>query len=116
MVIRPSSFYPQPNVDSMGVLLEDRKAGERHCEAMMHPPVFYPLVRALFATRRKTIKNNLSVFIASLSGKNPPDGTSAEDLCAHVLAESALNGKERAETLEPEVFLSLAKSLESVRK
>ena len=96
MTISPSSFYPQPNVDSMGVLLESKNAGS-------YPPVFYPLVRALFASRRKTIKNNLTNF------------TSSREICASVLGESALSGNERAEDLELEVFLSLAKSLENMR-
>jgi 16S rRNA (adenine1518-N6/adenine1519-N6)-dimethyltransferase len=96
MTIRPSSFYPQPNVDSMGVLLENRKPPS-------YPPVFYPLVRALFASRRKTIKNNMTAFLSS------------KELCASVLQENALTGNERAENLEPEVFLSLAKSIQNMR-
>jgi len=99
-VIRPSSFYPQPNVDSMGVLLENRNAPSP-------APVFFPLVRALFSSRRKTIKNNLSVFCASRFG-NPA-------LSAQFLKENALTGAERAEELTTEVFLSLAKSIENVR-
>jgi 16S rRNA (adenine1518-N6/adenine1519-N6)-dimethyltransferase len=96
MTIRPSSFYPQPNVDSMGVLLENKNASE-------YPHIFYPLVRALFASRRKTIKNNLTKF------------TSSKDICAAILRENGLTGNERAEKLELEVFLSLAKSIENMR-
>jgi 16S rRNA (adenine1518-N6/adenine1519-N6)-dimethyltransferase len=96
MTIRPSSFYPQPNVDSMGVLFENKNAPE-------YPPVFYKLVRALFASRRKTVKNNLINF------------TSSRDICASVLSENGLTGNERAENLELEVFLSLAKSIENMR-
>jgi 16S rRNA (adenine1518-N6/adenine1519-N6)-dimethyltransferase len=107
MVIRPSSFYPQPNVDSMGVVLENRGAET-------YPRIFYPLVRSLFASRRKTIKNNLTGFIASRLGKTL-SGISADDFCAAVLAKNGLNGRERAEVLEPEIFLALAKSIESVR-
>jgi len=99
-VIRPSSFYPQPNVDSMAVLLENKNAPPPG-------PVFFPLVRALFSSRRKTIKNNLSVFCASRFG-NPA-------LSARFLQENALSGSERAEELMTEVFLSLAKSIENVR-
>ena len=99
-VIRPSSFYPQPNVDSMAVLLENRNAPAPS-------PVFFPLVRSLFSSRRKTIKNNLSVFCSSRFG-NPA-------LSARFLQENALSGTERAEELTAEVFLSLAKSIENVR-
>jgi len=106
-VIRPSSFYPQPNVDSMGVLLENKNSGS-------YPRLFYPLIRSLFASRRKTIKNNLTAFLAPRIGSLPA-GTSARDLCASLLAENGLTGSERAENLEQEVFLSLAKSLENMR-
>jgi 16S rRNA (adenine1518-N6/adenine1519-N6)-dimethyltransferase len=103
MLIRPSSFYPQPNVDSMGVLLENKNSAP-------YPPVYFQLVRALFASRRKTIKNNLSAFAASRLGASSP-----QDVCGTLLAENGLDGKERAENLEPEVFLSLAKSIENMR-
>ena len=96
VTIRPSSFYPQPNVDSMGVLLENKNAAS-------YPDVFYPLVRALFASRRKTIRNNLSAYLAS------------RENCEEILGENKLNGNERAETLHLETFLSLAKSIDYMR-
>jgi 16S rRNA (adenine1518-N6/adenine1519-N6)-dimethyltransferase len=99
-VIRPSSFFPQPNVDSMAVMLENRNA-----PAVV--PVFFPLVRALFSSRRKTIKNNLSVFCASRFGN--------KELYARILQENGLSGSRRAEELTPELFLSLAKSIENMR-
>jgi 16S rRNA (adenine1518-N6/adenine1519-N6)-dimethyltransferase len=99
ITIRPSSFYPPPNVDSMGVLLEARFPEAKLSE--MIPKTFYPLVRALFASRRKTIKNNLIRLMES--GK-----------AAALLSENNLSGNERAETLELNQFISLAKSLESV--
>jgi len=108
MLIRPSSFYPQPNVDSMGVLLENRFSGA-------YPSVFYPLVRSLFASRRKTIKNNLTVFLSSRFGKYSKQSFSPKDLCVSLLAENGIDGGERAENLECGEFLSLAKSIENVR-
>jgi len=102
MTIRRESFFPQPNVDSMGVLLESRP--------LKVTPVFYPLLRALFAARRKTIKNNLSVFLSSRYGKS-----SAQEMCFSVLKENAINENERAENLELEAFLSLAKSIDNMR-
>ena len=104
MLIRPSSFYPAPNVDSMGVLLEKINP------AIEYPKVFYPLVRSLFASRRKTVKNNLLVFIASISGK-----ACAKEACADILRENSLSGKERAETLTADVFLSIANSIANMR-
>ena len=116
MTIRPSSFYPQPNVDSMGVLLEKREhdcAGNSaaKCE---YPPCFYPLVRSLFESRRKTLKNNLLTFLSSRSGSvNTKE--KLKGICDEVLAENAIDGKERAENLGFEAFLSLAKTIGNMR-
>jgi 16S rRNA (adenine1518-N6/adenine1519-N6)-dimethyltransferase len=104
MVIRPSSFYPQPNVDSTGVLLEKKSSGIQEI-----PPVFFQLVRALFSSRRKTIKNNMTVFLSSILGN-------AKDVCLPLLKENELTGNERAENLDFQTFLTLAKSIENVRK
>jgi 16S rRNA (adenine1518-N6/adenine1519-N6)-dimethyltransferase len=103
MIIRRESFYPQPNVDSMGVLLEKKSISE--C-----PAIFYPLVRALFSSRRKTIKNNLLAFLSSRYGK-----LQSQDICIAILRENAINENERAENLEFEAFLSLAKTIDNVR-
>jgi len=99
MTIKSSSFYPQPNVDSMGVLMEENKPAEPY------PKVFYPLVRALFASRRKTIKNNLTAFLASSASKL---------FIESIFSENGLTGMERAETLELDRFLSLARTLEKM--
>jgi len=104
MTIRPSSFYPQPNVDSMGVLLESYST-----DSPQVPAVFYPLVRALFASRRKTIKNNLSAFVSARLGGD------TQDACAAILRENGLSGNERAEELELDCFVSLAKSAQNMR-
>ena len=103
ITIKPSSFFPQPNVDSMGVLFENKNAELR-------PVIFTPLVRALFSSRRKMIKNNLSNFVSSVML------SADKDICESILSENSLTGSERAENLEPEVFLSLAKSIENMRK
>jgi 16S rRNA (adenine1518-N6/adenine1519-N6)-dimethyltransferase len=109
MVIRPASFYPRPNVDSMGVLLEKKDSGEEDGGA--YPAVYYPLVRALFASRRKTIKNNMAGFISARIGAK----AAAQDICAAIFSENGLSGTERAEELEGGAFLSLAKSIENMR-
>ena len=107
MLIRGGSFYPRPNVDSMGVLLEKLTC------AGPCPAIFFPLLRSLFGSRRKTIKNNLTAFINSRFGKELPAGA-CEKICARVFTGSGLSGQERAETLEPEVFLKLADTLENL--
>jgi len=110
MTIRSSSFYPRPNVDSMGMLLE----ADTEAVKTPKPAVFYPLIRALFASRRKTIRNNLLAFAASRVEKFPA-GTEKQEICEKILCENGLSGNERAEELELNVFQSLAKSIENVR-
>ncbi|GHV94022.1 ribosomal RNA small subunit methyltransferase A [Spirochaetia bacterium] len=97
MVIRSASFYPRPRVDSQGVLLEKRD----HIDP--YPALFYPLLRQLFASRRKMIKNNLARF------------TGSQELAAGALSQCGIKGEERAENLGPEAFAALAKALENMR-
>jgi len=104
MAINSSSFYPRPNVDSQAVLLELRgDAGE--CQL---PSCFHPLLRGLFSSRRKTIKNNLAVFLASR-------GKRSESMLAAIMAESGLDGGKRAETLAFEDFVTLAEIIENMQ-
>ena len=107
MKLKGASFYPVPHVDSAAVRF-DRLPG-----AHLPPPLFYPLIRSLFSSRRKTIANNLLNFISefcTINGK----GTAKEKstACAAALAECGLTGKERAEQLSCGVFMALAYELE----
>jgi 16S rRNA (adenine1518-N6/adenine1519-N6)-dimethyltransferase len=104
-VIKGASFYPRPNVDSQGVRLDLRA----DIGPGAYPPVFYPLLRQLFASRRKMIKNNLSRFLAARAGCAAP-----VELAAEVLARAGLSGTERAEDLGLEVFAALAKIIEDM--
>lgn len=101
-VIKGASFYPVPRVDSRGVRLDLLPPGERE-----KPPLFYPLVRALFSSRRKTIKNSLSAFIHSGIIKGKAGGEAFE-----ILSRSGLSGERRPETLDIEEFTRLAGALE----
>jgi len=101
MIIKSGSFYPKPNVDSQGVFLELRE----DAAARLPPPVFYPLLRRLFSARRKTIKNNLSEFIASIGRYSL---TAADE----ALGKCGIDGGRRAEELAFEDFAALAKSIE----
>jgi len=98
MVIKSASFYPRPNVDSQAVLLERRD------DAPVMPPCFYTLVRQLFSSRRKTIKNNLTGFFASRNCRTTPATAAVE-----VLETCGLDGSRRAEALTLDEFLALAK-------
>jgi 16S rRNA (adenine1518-N6/adenine1519-N6)-dimethyltransferase len=109
MIIRGSSFYPAPHVDSQGLRL-DLKTGP---EAPAYPALFYPLVRGLFSSRRKMIKNNLQSFVSSRIIR---EGEGAEALAREALETCGLRGDERAETLDIKTFGALAQALENKRK
>ncbi|MDR2768060.1 MAG: 16S rRNA (adenine(1518)-N(6)/adenine(1519)-N(6))-dimethyltransferase RsmA [Treponema sp.] len=103
MNLKGPSFYPPPRVDSASVRfepLESRRAP---------PPVFYPLVRGLFAARRKTLANNLEYFL-SRSGilKN---GGKLRDAARAALESCRIAGNCRAETLEVSEIIGLAEAL-----
>jgi 16S rRNA (adenine1518-N6/adenine1519-N6)-dimethyltransferase len=103
MVIGGASFYPPPRVDSQGVLLEllppEEQAGS---------PLFYPLVRRLFGSRRKTVKNNLQGFVSSRAA--PGEDVRALSLAA--LEKCGVKPEERAENLGIARFRELALVLE----
>ena len=102
MIIKSASFYPRPNVDSQAVLLELSEDAAR-----ILPACFYPLVRRLFSSRRKTIKNNLSGFFNT--GQGAPAAMALE-----ALERNALDGNKRAEDLTLEEFAALAKTIEDM--
>lgn len=89
------AFYPVPNVDSVIVRL-DRRAAE--------PPVprepFARIVRAAFAQRRKTLRNNLTPVAGS--------ATKAEAW----IIKAGLDPGARAETVDLDGFVALAESLQ----
>jgi 16S rRNA (adenine1518-N6/adenine1519-N6)-dimethyltransferase len=109
MVIKSSSFYPRPNVDSQAVLMELRE-GAADCPL---PSCFHSLLRGLFSSRRKTIKNNLAAFLerrAFLASR----GKYSESALAAILEESRLDGGKRAEALAFEDFAALAKVIDNM--
>jgi 16S rRNA (adenine1518-N6/adenine1519-N6)-dimethyltransferase len=113
LVIKSASFYPRPNVDSQGVLLELRDdVADRAV-----PPIFYPLVRQLFSSRRKMVKNNLAGFIGTRSctrSSTQPYTQSPVAVAQEALERCAMDGGRRAEEFAFEDFLSLAKTLEDM--
>jgi len=101
MTIKGSAFYPKPNVDSQGVLLERRDDG--FLEGL--PACFHSIVRASFASRRKTLRNNLTAFVAGLVSR--PESA---DMTGELLLRCSIDGRLRAENLGPADFASLAKA------
>ena len=105
-VIKSSSFYPAPNVDSQGVKLDLKS------EIDVKPALFYPLVRHLFSSRRKTMRNNLTSFLLSINRETGD----VKDMVALVLKKADINGDRRAETLDKNEFTALAAFLEEFAK
>lgn len=94
-------FIPQPNVDSAVIRLRLRK----------EPPVkvgderlYFQVVQASFAQRRKTIANNLLTRFFTRETK---------PLLEKVLQEAGIDPVRRGETLSLEEFASLAQALQN---
>jgi len=77
------------------------------------PSCFHPLLRGLFSSRRKTIKNNLAAFLERRAFI-ASHGKCSESVLTAILAESRLDGGKRAETLSFEDFVALAKIIENM--
>jgi 16S rRNA (adenine1518-N6/adenine1519-N6)-dimethyltransferase len=108
MVLKGASFYPAPKVDSQGLRLDLRS----DIDPGGYPPAFKPLVRSLFSSRRKTIKNNLQNYLTSriLAGGD------ARDMALELLKKTGLSPTGRAENLGLEEFSALAAALPTETK
>jgi 16S rRNA (adenine1518-N6/adenine1519-N6)-dimethyltransferase len=84
-------------MDSQAVLMELKDGAA----SRIRPACFYPLLRRLFSSRRKTIKNNLTGFITTA-------------MAAEALEKSALDGNKRAEDLALEDFQALAQTIDDM--
>jgi 16S rRNA (adenine1518-N6/adenine1519-N6)-dimethyltransferase len=105
--LKRNYFYPVPNVDSEGLCLELKEASDG-----IYTPLFYRIVRALFASRRKTVKNNLLAFVKPQCGELLP----AETLCASTLKAAGVSPTERAENLSKEDFLRITKAFQNLKQ
>lgn len=93
-VVPPSAFVPAPHVESVVFSYSFDRIDENY-----DAESFYKFLNAIFATRRKTVLNNLKGII-----KN---GQQAESL----LHKAGLSLDERAENIRPEALLSLYRSI-----
>ncbi len=99
-MIRPGSFYPAPNVDSAVVVMKKR---DRSLVDGEERKVFLALVRALFAQRRKTIRNNLL--------SSPVFSSMGKDRIEAAFSSVCLTGSERAEALSFDSLVALMRAL-----
>lgn len=87
-----SNFWPKPNVDSRSVIFTP-KENFPNCE---NPQLFLKMQRALFSSRRKTVRNNLSGFLSD------------KDLTVSCLEKAGIDPMKRAEALSIEQMLKLS--------
>lgn len=93
------NFWPKPNVVSRAVSLT-KKADFPRCK---NPHGFMRLIRALFASRRKTVRNNLLPFV------------SGGDRADEALRQADITPTARAENLSIAQMLALSDAIEYAR-
>jgi 16S rRNA (adenine1518-N6/adenine1519-N6)-dimethyltransferase len=116
MTLKPHSFYPAPNVDSAAVVMERRPFDGEHGKctpdgSLDVPPLFRLLVRALFASRRKTVRNNLDAFLRSGKTGYPIPPEQCQNIVVRALEKAGIDPLARAETLSLEEFSQLTNAL-----
>lgn len=99
MDLAGGSFWPRPNVDSRAVVMR-RKESFPCCQNPIH---FQKILRALFASRRKTVKNNLSAFYSN------------SERAACVLEKAKINPMIRAEELSLQQILCLSDASSAIK-
>lgn len=92
MDLGSGSFWPRPNVESRAVKFVKKELFPQCKDAEL----FTKMQRALFVSRRKTIKNNLTTFLS--------DSEKADT----ALKKAEINPKVRAETLDISTLLRLS--------
>ncbi len=101
-IIKSGAFYPSPNVDSAVVVMRRRSESLVPNEERVF---FLSMVRALFAQRRKTIRNNLLSSNAFSS--------SGREFIEKAFTAASLSGSERAEALSFDQLVILMHALKS---
>ena len=99
-IIKSGAFYPSPNVDSAVVVMRRRSESLVPNEERVF---FLSMVRALFAQRRKTIRNNLLSSNAFSS--------SGREFIEKAFTAASLSGSERAEALSFDQLVILMHAL-----
>lgn len=100
MDLSGANFWPRPNVDSRSVVLTPKKDFPC-CE---NPTLFIKMQRALFSSRRKTVRNNLSGFLNN------------KELTEDCLSKANIDPMKRAETLTIEQMLHLSDVINSIKE
>jgi 16S rRNA A1518/A1519 N6-dimethyltransferase RsmA/KsgA/DIM1 with predicted DNA glycosylase/AP lyase activity len=101
-------FYPPPHVDSTAFCFSPKAAAATAVATATVPPLFFALVRALFAQKRKTVYNNLCRFVAANGGSFGLGDDDVPAFCEKALARCAVEKSERAENLKGVDFEHIA--------
>lgn len=96
-------FMPQPNVDSSVLKLTLR---ERPLVHVIDEEYFFSFVRACFAQRRKTLRNNLVSYFKQILSK---------ETIVSTLEKVGVDGQRRGESLKIEEFAQLANAFYNVQ-
>ena len=96
--IAPSSFWPQPHVSSTCLVFTKKE--KRECK---NEKLFISCVNALFSSRRRTVKNNLSKRLEKNVRHVDVD---------FILQEAKIDGSLRAEDLAIDDFIKLVNVIE----
>ena len=102
--VHPAEFHPQPKVDSQVIRISFYPQPE-HVQALgeFNRPLFTRIVHAAFGQRRKTLLNGLA------SGQLMPDKIQL----AKAIEAAGIAPTVRAETLTPQQFVNLTRSIEN---
>ncbi len=114
MSLKPAAFFPEPRVESAAVKMEALTE-----DTTPLPLFFQALVRAAFASRRKTLRNNFEAFFMARSIDERSKGEArkrAADLAETILGEAGIDPKARAESLDISAFIALATAMEKIKE
>lgn len=102
--VPPSAFMPQPKVWSSVIRLKMR---EKPAAEVKSEEMFFKVVRASFALRRKTLLNALT---------KSAEFSLSKDEAAHILESAGIDPQRRGETLSLDEFAKIADSIGGVHK
>ena len=108
LTLKPAEFHPRPKIDSVVVRMEFR-APETISDKDYDWPVLQQIVRAAFSQRRKTLLNTLS-SANFFRDQTEGDKKAEKQLTRETITQAGIKESLRAEVLELEQFIDLARS------
>jgi 16S rRNA (adenine1518-N6/adenine1519-N6)-dimethyltransferase len=109
MDLAGGSFWPRPNVGSRAVKMTKKDQWPR-CAS---PDAFMEILRALFSSRRKTVKNNFAAYLAR-TGREGEGSQGADAEAVRLLGLAGIDPARRAETLSVDDFIRLSDAVAAI--